>query len=889
MARVLNLPRASAPVLADPPLVSCVMPTADRLEFVPEAIRQFCAQTYPNKELWILDDGRESCAHLVPQQDNIHYRRLNGPLDLGSKRNLAVGLANGSLIAHWDDDDWFHPRRLSEQVVYLNQHEFDLVGQKDLLFWEPEHGKAYRYHSPAVTAWVAGGTFLYRKSLWQQSPFPAIRIGEDNAFVSQVPPGKCGILNQDLVVARIHNRNTSVKNTKDRYWHPYPAEKVADLLTQWRSPSQGRVVVSVPSYNADPELLMRAVSSILNQTHRNLFCVVVNDGGHSLPAALKEIQDPRLHCVDRAENCGRYAVDDWVLHQFEGDYFAVQDSDDWSEPTRFERLLPYLTNPETFAVICANWYHGPHGQKLESIGAPSTHRLEHFANHFGLFKRKALMAVGGYDGGFRLGYDTYLVNLFALLGGLAHCQEALYHRCHRSGSLTTHPSTGLTSQKRQSIYRQLNQRYLKVRQCLQAKPSAGPTQKLALYAQHFGVQPHPQSAPIQVIQSWDDWCLANETLDFLDSQLEQDRPRALLELGSGASTLLFARYAQQAGARLVSLEHDPAYMEKTRSRLRQAGLLDSVDLLLAPLETGAFGPMYTFFPHQTFDFVLIDGPPMARGREGTYPALRPCITPRGKVWLDDAKRQHERNCVQAWSERFGDFACNYWPVGKGLMSWSRSAKPLLTITLLCGGRPGLLNQTLAAFEQNIRGQVPFRALALVNAQDRESLAQLEAMGCWDIDWVEQGCLDIGAAVSRLWARVDDQAPFVFHLEDDWQTARPAGEQFRQAIGLFNANPDLGQVRMRSVAEPVLSYHMVSGKRIEWRTDPSRRWKSSVHAHFTFNPSVFRQSLLAKMFPVQGEAQAQKRFLAEGLQVAQLLPGNFVHLGGSQSLRLARNQ
>ena len=47
------------------PLVSCVMPTADRRRFVPQAIGYFLAQDYPNRELVIVDDGKESVEDLV--------------------------------------------------------------------------------------------------------------------------------------------------------------------------------------------------------------------------------------------------------------------------------------------------------------------------------------------------------------------------------------------------------------------------------------------------------------------------------------------------------------------------------------------------------------------------------------------------------------------------------------------------------------------------------------------------------------------------------------------------------------------------------------------------------------------------------------------------------
>ena len=39
------------------PLVSCIMPTYNRREFVPLAIRYFLRQDYANKELIIIDDG----------------------------------------------------------------------------------------------------------------------------------------------------------------------------------------------------------------------------------------------------------------------------------------------------------------------------------------------------------------------------------------------------------------------------------------------------------------------------------------------------------------------------------------------------------------------------------------------------------------------------------------------------------------------------------------------------------------------------------------------------------------------------------------------------------------------------------------------------------------
>src|SRR6266705_5371569 len=110
------------------PLVSCIMPTADRRRFVPPAVRSFQAQDYPNKELIILDDGKDRLADLVPQDTQIHYIRRDAKQTLGLKRNECVRASRGSLIMHWDDDDWSAPNRIRYQVEALKNGGAELCG-----------------------------------------------------------------------------------------------------------------------------------------------------------------------------------------------------------------------------------------------------------------------------------------------------------------------------------------------------------------------------------------------------------------------------------------------------------------------------------------------------------------------------------------------------------------------------------------------------------------------------------------------------------------------------------------------------------------------------------------------------------------------------------------
>src|SRR5262249_53600259 len=59
------------------PLVSCIMPTADRHAFIPRAIRQFCRQDYPERELIVLDAGQNPVLDLIPADPRIRYIRAS--------------------------------------------------------------------------------------------------------------------------------------------------------------------------------------------------------------------------------------------------------------------------------------------------------------------------------------------------------------------------------------------------------------------------------------------------------------------------------------------------------------------------------------------------------------------------------------------------------------------------------------------------------------------------------------------------------------------------------------------------------------------------------------------------------------------------------------------
>jgi glycosyltransferase involved in cell wall biosynthesis len=228
------------------PLVSCIMPTHNRRPFVPQAIRLFLDQSYPEKELIILDDGTDSVADLIPDDPRVRYERLPAKVSIGAKRNLACERARGDIVAHWDDDDWFATTRLDYQVAQLQSSGADLCGIDRMWFFDPYHQLAWEYiHDNPRRPWVAGGSLCYRKRFWADHRFQDCNLSEDTHFVWSQPAGRILVLPDNrFYAALVHPSNTSSKPQHNQGYHPRPFPEIASILGP-----------ALRNYASDPNLL----------------------------------------------------------------------------------------------------------------------------------------------------------------------------------------------------------------------------------------------------------------------------------------------------------------------------------------------------------------------------------------------------------------------------------------------------------------------------------------------------------------------------------------------------------------------------------------------------------------------------------------------------------
>lgn len=212
-------------------LVSCIMPTLDRRQFVPRAIDYFLRQDYPNRELVVIDDGSDPVEDLMPDDPRIRYIRLGGRRTIGAKRNIGCEQAAGGVLTHWDDDDWVAPWRLRYQVEQLAALDAEIVGLDTLLYFDPATDTGWRYrYLGGHRSWVHDPTFCYRREVWESARFPDANYGLDVRYLAGHTMRVRALADPGFYVGILHQGNTSPKRTTGRSWERLEDGKIEAVL-----------------------------------------------------------------------------------------------------------------------------------------------------------------------------------------------------------------------------------------------------------------------------------------------------------------------------------------------------------------------------------------------------------------------------------------------------------------------------------------------------------------------------------------------------------------------------------------------------------------------------------------------------------------------------------
>eukprot|EP00439_Symbiodinium_sp_Y106_P045547 s1896_g5.t2 len=179
--------------------VSISLVSRDRPELLDHALGLINEQDYPKEKIEVLlvDSSQPPLESFIRRRwhdrmlfSRIRYFHLQEPVTIGEKRNFAVEQARGSVILQWDDDDYYGPTRLREQVEPICQGR---VACTALTFgvWYFLEDDEFWLGPPEGSGCGAGGhpgTLAFRRSLWSprdpKRQYPCTNFADPDEFQS---------------------------------------------------------------------------------------------------------------------------------------------------------------------------------------------------------------------------------------------------------------------------------------------------------------------------------------------------------------------------------------------------------------------------------------------------------------------------------------------------------------------------------------------------------------------------------------------------------------------------------------------------------------------------------------------------------------------------------
>jgi|TARA_B110000908_G_C10223401_1_gene436571 glycosyltransferase involved in cell wall biosynthesis len=219
------------------PLISVIITTYNRPDYLELAIESVVDQTYNDIEILVVDDGsKESYAENICnkyEQCIYHYKDNGG---VSSARNYGVLNSKGKFIAFLDDDDLWRKDKLEKQLEILNFNKYidlvhghaeviDINGVKTGKIIGASEKKVHKRSGyvfwNALGIWVVKSpTPLIRKKVFTKDLLfdETIKVGEDVDFYQRLfYRHKVYYINEPLAYYREYDNPTRLSTQKVKY------------------------------------------------------------------------------------------------------------------------------------------------------------------------------------------------------------------------------------------------------------------------------------------------------------------------------------------------------------------------------------------------------------------------------------------------------------------------------------------------------------------------------------------------------------------------------------------------------------------------------------------------------------------------------------------------
>jgi glycosyltransferase involved in cell wall biosynthesis len=170
------------------PLVSILVPCFNAERWIAQAIESALAQTWPEKEVIVVDDGSTDRSLDIIKRFDGRIRWETGP-NRGSNatRNRLLALARGEWLQYLDADDYLLPEKLARQVEFAREHPNVAVIYSPVAWKRVENGTVVCTETPIPEPrdpWILLALWHFPQTggvLWRKAAIESVggwRVGQ---------------------------------------------------------------------------------------------------------------------------------------------------------------------------------------------------------------------------------------------------------------------------------------------------------------------------------------------------------------------------------------------------------------------------------------------------------------------------------------------------------------------------------------------------------------------------------------------------------------------------------------------------------------------------------------------------------------------------------------
>lgn len=408
---------------SEAPLVSCIMPTRNRHDWLKQAIAYFQRQDWTDAELIILDDGPDQSAALA-EDPRIRYICAGRRLSIGAKRNRACGLARGSIIVHWDDDDWYAPGRLTAQIAPLLDGSADITALCNPCFFDLDRWEFWtctpELQRRLFVRGVHGGTLAYRREVFERmARFPDASLAEDAVFLNNAVARGARLqpISGDGLFLYVRHGGNAWAFSCGRHLDPLGWQHIAEpselqcdrdfyairsgdaaaahgsVPSAPRLPAQDSIGPTRPTPAVAPQpavasrpfvscimptynrrgFVPKAVEYFLRQDYPNRELVVLDDGDDRVADLIPD--DPSVRYVALPERLRLGTKRNTAVEASRGEIIIHWDDDDWMDPARIStQVSALLAEDADICGVSKPWFCEIASGRLSRYCYPPTQR-----------------------------------------------------------------------------------------------------------------------------------------------------------------------------------------------------------------------------------------------------------------------------------------------------------------------------------------------------------------------------------------------------------------------------------------------------------------------------------------------------------------------------------